>query len=142
MRILLAVQGGVGPRVTGPEIRGWEMARALGERHEVTLVVESPPSRTRDGHRLIPFTRRALIREGRRHDAVIAPILPPYLFTALRGTSTIMVSDQYDPIHIELSVFEGVQPGIARVLGSQRMVREVQLNFADVVVCGGGDNRP
>ena len=140
MRILLAVHGGVGPRVTGPEIRGWEMARALGERHEVTLAVQSPPSRTRDGHRLIPFTRRALVREGRRHDAVIAPILPPYLFTALRGTSTIMVSDQYDPIHLELSVFED-QPGIARVLGSQRMVREVQLSFADVVVCAGERQR-
>ena len=27
-----------------------------------------------------------------------------------------MVSDQYDPITLELSVFAGVQPGIARVI--------------------------
>ena len=140
MRILVVVHGDVGARVTGPEIRGWEMARALGERHEVTLAVQSPPARLRDGHRLIPFTRRLLIREGRRHDAVIAPILPPYLFAALRGTSTVMVSDQYDPIHLELSVSED-QSGVARALASQRMVREVQLDFADVVVCGGERQR-
>jgi glycosyltransferase involved in cell wall biosynthesis len=140
MRMLIAVHGGVGRRVTGPEIRGWEMARSLGERHEVTVAVQDPPSLRRDGLRLVPFTRPMLIREARRHDAVIAPVLPPYLLAALHGTSTVTVSDQYDPIHLELSVFEG-QPGVSRVLSAQRMMREVQLSFADVIVCAGERQR-
>ena len=140
MRILVAVMGGAGSRITGPEIRGWEMARALGERHEVTVAVHRPPSPTRDGHRLIPFTRREFAREARRHDAVVAPALPPYLFTALRGTSTVTVADQYDPIELELSVFSD-QPGLGRILRSQRMIREVQLKFADVIACAGARQR-
>jgi glycosyltransferase involved in cell wall biosynthesis len=140
MRILVVVNGGVGSRVAGPEIRGWEMARALGERHEVTVAARNPPSRTRDGHRLISLSRRALIREARRHDAVVAPILPPYLLAAGRGTSTIMVSDQYDPIDLELSIFAD-DPGIGRVLRAQRMVRRMQLRFADVIVCAGERQR-
>lgn len=140
MRILVVIHGGVGPRVTGPEIRGWEIARALGEHHAVTVAVQDPPSPSRDGHRLVQFTRRALIREARLHDAVVAPILPPYLFPAMLGTSTVMVSDQYDPIQLELAVFSG-QPGVARMLGSQRLVRRVQLSFADVIICGGERQR-
>jgi glycosyltransferase involved in cell wall biosynthesis len=140
LRILVAIHGTGGSRVTGPEIRGWALAHALAERHEVTVALYDPPASHRDGLRLVPFTRRALVREARRHDAVVAPVLPPYLFAALRGAGTITVSDQYDPVGLELSVFKD-QPGIARVIGSQSMVREVQLRFADVIACAGERQR-
>ena len=67
-------------------------------------------------------------------------MLPPYLFAALRGAGTVTVADQYDPVHLELSVLTE-QPGIARVLRTQRMVREVQLRFADVIACAGERQR-
>src|SRR3954471_15641162 len=130
MRILVAVHGGAGARVTGPEIRGWALARALAEQHEVSVIVHEPPADTRDGLRLVGFSRQALVREARQHDAVLAPVLPPYLFAALRGSRTITVSDQYDPVTLELSVFKSDQPGIARVIKAQNMIREAQLRFA------------
>jgi glycosyltransferase involved in cell wall biosynthesis len=141
MRILVAIHGGAGSRVTGPEIRGWSVARALAARHDVTVAVHDPAEATVDGLPVVPYTRGALVREARRHDAVVAPVLPPYLFAALRGTSTITVADQYDPVHIELSVFKGDQVGIGRVLKAQRMIREAQLRFADLVVCAGEAQR-
>ncbi len=140
MRILVAIHGGAGTRVTGPEIRGWALASALAERHEVTVALHDPPESSRGGLRLLPFTRRALVREARRHDAVVAPVLPPYLFAALRGARTITVSDQYDPVTLELSVFTD-QPGITRVIRAQRMIRDVQLRFADVIACAGERQR-
>jgi glycosyltransferase involved in cell wall biosynthesis len=140
MRLLVVVHGGVGGRVTGPEIRGWEIARALSAHHDVTVAVHDPPGPEKDGLPLVPSTRRELGRVARRHDAVIAPILPPYLFAALRGSRTIMVSDQYDPVELELSIFTN-QPGVARAIGSQRMVRRMQLRFADVVVCAAERQR-
>jgi glycosyltransferase involved in cell wall biosynthesis len=140
MRILVVVSGDAGSRVTGPEIRGWALARALGERHEVTVIVHNPPTATRHGLRLVAFTRGALVREARRHDAVVAPVIPPYLFAALRGTRTITVSDQYDPLVLELSVFTD-QPDIARVLKQQRSIRDAQLRFADVISCAGERQR-
>ncbi len=136
MRTLVVVQGGIGTRVTGPEIRGWAVARALAERHDVTVAINNPPSATHEGLRLVPSTRGSLVREARRHDAVVAPVIPPYLFAALRGSGTITVSDQYDPIWLELSVFTE-QPGIGRVLHAQRMIRDAQLRFADIVACAG-----
>jgi len=140
MKILVAVQGGAGRRVTGPEIRGWAMARALSEHHEVTVAVHDPPAATRDGLRLISNQRSAVVREARRHDAVVAPVIPPYLFAALRGTSTVTVADQYDPVWLELSVFTE-QPGISRVLKAQRMIRDVQVRFADVIAVAGEGQR-
>jgi glycosyltransferase involved in cell wall biosynthesis len=140
MRILAGVGGGTGSRISGPEIRGWALARALGERHDVTVAVHEPGPRELDGHRLVPFTRRRMVREARRHDAVIAPAIPPYLYAALRGSSTIAVADQYDPVALELSVFTD-QPGIARELEARRLIREVQLRFADVIVCAGAAQR-
>jgi glycosyltransferase involved in cell wall biosynthesis len=140
MRLLVVIQGGGGTRVTGPEIRGWALASALAERHEVSVILHDPPTAERDGMRLIAFSRGALIREARAADAVVAPVIPPYLFAALRGSGTITVSDQYDPVELELSVFTE-QPGIVRYLRAQKMIRDAQLRFADVVACAGDGQR-
>jgi glycosyltransferase involved in cell wall biosynthesis len=140
MRILVAIQGGAGAKVTGPEIRGWALARALAEHHDVTVALRDPPAASVDGPALVAFSRRTLAREARRHDAVIAPVLPPYLFAALRGCPTITVSDQYDPIWLELSVFTE-QADIGRVLRAQRMIRDAQVRFADVIVVAGERQR-
>jgi len=140
VRVLVVVQGGGGAKVTGPEIRGWALAHAFAEHHEVTVALHDPPSAERDGMRLVEFSRGTLIREARRHDAVIAPTIPPYLFAALRGSSTIAVSDQYDPVELELSVFTE-QPGIRRYLRAQKDAREAQLRFADVVAVAGESQR-
>jgi glycosyltransferase involved in cell wall biosynthesis len=140
LRILVAVQGGAGTKVTGPEIRGWAVAQALAERHDVTVALHDPPAQERDGMRLIRFSRRALAHQARRHDVVVAPVLPPYLFAALRGSSTITVSDQYDPIWLELSLFAD-QPEVARVLRAQRMIRDAQVRFADIIAVAGEGQR-
>jgi glycosyltransferase involved in cell wall biosynthesis len=102
----------------------------------VTVAVHEPDVPELDGHRLISFKRRELAREARRHDVVVAPAIPPYLYAVLRGARTITVADQYDPVTLELSVFSD-QPGIARVIHAQRMIREVQLRNADVIACAG-----
>jgi glycosyltransferase involved in cell wall biosynthesis len=113
------------------------MARALAERHDVTVAIHDAPGDTHDGLRVVESTRVSLIREARKHDAVVAPVIPPFLFAALRGSDTVTVSDQYDPVWLELSVFKGDQPGIGRVIRAQKMIRDAQLRFADIVACAG-----
>ncbi len=49
-------------------------------------------------------------------------------------------SDQYDPVTLELSVF-AEQPGIARVIKAQHLIRDAQLRFADVIACAGERQR-
>jgi glycosyltransferase involved in cell wall biosynthesis len=140
MRVLVVVQGGVGARVSGPEIRGWALARALAERHAVTVAVDDPPEASRDGVALVSNRRGELVREARRHDAVIASGLPPYLLTALRHARTVTVSDQYDPVWLETAVLTQ-QPSVARLLRAQRMMRDAQIRFADVIAVAGEAQR-
>lgn len=140
MRILVVVLGGVGPRVTGPEIRGWELAKALSQRHDVTVIAREPPAAEREGIPLVALSRPALARQARAHDAVIAPVLAPYLFATLRGAQTLTVSDQYDPVELELAALTD-QPDLERVLRCRHSARRLQLRFADVIVCAGESQR-
>jgi glycosyltransferase involved in cell wall biosynthesis len=140
MRILVVVQGGAGAKVAGPEIRGWALARALAEQHDVTVAVENPSASSREGLRMICNRRAEVVGEARRHDAIVAPVLPPYLLLALRGSGTVTVSDQYDPVWLELALLSD-QAGIARVLTAQLMIRDAQVRFADVIVVAGERQR-
>lgn len=140
MRVLVVVQGGAGTKVAGPEIRGQAVAQALAGRHQVTVAVDEPPSATHDGLRMVHNRRAELVREARRHDAIVAPVLPPYLLVALRRTATITVSDQYDPVWLELSLLTE-QAGISRLLKAQRMIREAQMRFADIIAVAGESQR-
>lgn len=140
MRVLVIMQGGAGGRLTGPEIRAWALAKALAEDHAVTVAVDDPAAATRDGLRLISNHRRELLGQARRHDAVIATAVAPYLLAALRYERTVTVSDQYDPVWLETGVLTQ-HPGIARQLRAQLMMRDAQVRYADVVVVAGSAQR-
>jgi glycosyltransferase involved in cell wall biosynthesis len=136
LRVLVLLQGELGERVSGPEIRGWEIAKALSERHLVTVAAGAATVGLRDGLRVIPSTPRRLIQEARRHDAVIAPSLPPYLLAALHNSPTLAIADLYDPVALEIA-------GVAtrNDLAVLRTHRRVQLKFADIILCASGPQR-
>jgi hypothetical protein len=79
LRILLLLPDHTGVDMGGPEIRGWQIADGLGSQHEITAAVRAPMSAPQGPVRLVPFTRRTLLREARRHDVVIGSCIPPYL---------------------------------------------------------------
>src|SRR6185312_10051342 len=128
MRTLVVIQGGIGAKVTGPEIRGWAMARGLSEHHDVTVAVDDPSAGVHDGLPLISNRRRELVAAARRHDAVVATALPPYLLAALRNSATVTVSDQYDPVWLETAVLTQ-DPATVRLLRAQRLMRRAQVRF-------------
>lgn len=81
-----------------------------------------------------------MLREALRHDAVVAACVPPYLLVlgALRGL--VMVADQYDPHELELATLEAGTTR-RRALQTRRAVRELQLRYADVVLCAARAQR-
>jgi hypothetical protein len=114
MRTLVVIQGGIGAKVTGPEIRGWAVARGLADHHDVTVAVDDPSEGVRDGLTLI---------SNRRAELVAA---------ALRNGGTVTVSDQYDPVWLETAVLTQ-DAATARLLRAQRLMRRAQVRFADVI---------
>jgi len=54
LRVLVLIQGRLGERIVGPEIRGWEMVRAFAQRHEVTAAADVSKPRVREGVPIVP----------------------------------------------------------------------------------------
>jgi len=139
-RVLVVVQGELGDRPAGPQIRGWEIARAFARRHDVTVAATTDAPHVRDGLPVVPRTRGSLVAQARRHDVLVGPVLPPYALAAAAGRRAVRVADLYDPVELEVGTLEaGWATGRARA--RQRALRRLQLRFADVVVCANGRQR-
>lgn len=128
------VNGALGEQLAAPEIRGWEMARALSSRHQVTVSAEQPGEETRDGIRIVPRDRARIIREARSSDVVVAPRLPPYLFAALAGRTPLLVADLYNPFDLEHSELMGSSV-LRKEIATAQVAQRLQLRFADVILC-------
>jgi glycosyltransferase involved in cell wall biosynthesis len=139
-RVLVGVPGKLGARMSGPGIRAWALARALAETFDVTAAVLDPPADYRDGVRLVPFVRRRLLREIVAHDAVISACIPPYLLPVTATRPTLVVSDQYDPVDLEVATLPD-SVGKRRALVSALAVTELHLRYADVILCANARQR-
>jgi glycosyltransferase involved in cell wall biosynthesis len=130
LRVLVLVQGTLGDRLSGPEIRGWEIVRAFAGRHQVTALAFVSERTTREGITVAPYTRRNLIRELDRHDVVIGPVIPPY---ALFGNpDCIRVADLYDPVALELGTLGGWKG--RHMVRQQERMRMMNLCWSDIVL--------
>jgi glycosyltransferase involved in cell wall biosynthesis len=139
-RVLIIIQGEPGDKPAGPEIRGWEIAKAFAAHHDVTVIADVPGEQTREGIRLVPRTRRRLVSEALRHDVVVGPLLPPFLLLALAARRQVRVADLYDPVDLELSTL-GDGWRVRRLTVQRRKLRQMQLRSADVVVCANEPQR-
>jgi glycosyltransferase involved in cell wall biosynthesis len=139
-RVLVIIQGEPNDKPAGPEIRGWEIAKAFSERHAVTVIADVAAEDVREGIRLVPRTRRRLVAEALRHDVVVGPLLPPFLLLAVAARRQVRVADLYDPVDLELSTL-GSGWKVRRLTAQRRKLRQLQLRSADVVVCANEPQR-
>ncbi len=131
------VQGKLSATMSGPEIRGVEIAKALSARHRVTVAVRGADVTELDGVAVIPFTRRRVMREALRHDVVLAPCIPPFLFALKTARQLRFISDLYDPVEIEMATMDGFD----REARAARAAQRIQLRFADLILCAGSRQR-
>jgi glycosyltransferase involved in cell wall biosynthesis len=134
---LILVPGVLGERVSGPEIRAVRLGQALSAENQVTLMAPGGGGE-HDGLPVVPFSRRRLLREARHHDVLMASTVPPFALALKRSLQIVAVSDQYDPVELELGTL-GDGAGRARV--TARASRRLQLRSADLVVCAGHRQR-
>jgi glycosyltransferase involved in cell wall biosynthesis len=133
-RILILVPGTLGERLSGPEIRAVRLGQALSAEHRVTLMAPGAGSGEHDGLAVVPFSRRRLLREARRHDVLMASTVPPFALALKRSLRIFAISDQYDPVELELGT---LGKGASRARATARAARRLQLRSADLVLCAG-----
>jgi glycosyltransferase involved in cell wall biosynthesis len=137
-RVLILVPGRLGERLSGPEIRAVRLGQALSAENRVTLMAPSVGSDEHDGLAVVPFSRRRLLREARRHDVLMASTVPPFALVLKRSLRIVAVSDQYDPVELELGT---LGKGAKRARATARAARRLQLRSADLVLCAGERQR-
>jgi glycosyltransferase involved in cell wall biosynthesis len=140
-RVLVHAAGELGDCLAGPEIRALEFAKALNSEYEVTLAAQRPSAGERDGIPVVPSTRRQLILETQRHDAVLSACPPPYLL-ALRPLvgRPLVIADLYDPHEQELATLEGEQER-TRALRTRATIQALHLRHSDRVLCASETQR-
>jgi glycosyltransferase involved in cell wall biosynthesis len=139
MRVLLLVYGDLSARRSGPQIRGLALARALSREHDVTVAVGDGTGDAGPGVRVVPSTRRHVAGEARRHDVFIAPVIPPYVLALKSHRPLITVSDQYDPVELEMGTLSG--RAAQAEIRAARAARALQLRYAEVVLCANEAQR-
>jgi len=133
-RVLILVPGVLGASLSGPEIRAVRLGQALATENEVTLMAPGTGANAHEGLPVVPFSRRGLLREARRHDVLMASTVPPFALALKRHLGIRAVSDQYDPVEIELGT---LGEGARRATMTAAAARRLQLRCADLVLCAG-----
>lgn len=139
-RVLVLVPGALGEHLTGPEIRAWELAKALSAKYEVTIAANRAVGGEREGIPIVASSRWRLLREAMRHDAIFSACLPPYLLALKPLRDFVAITDQYDPHELELATLAAGRHR-ERELRSRAAVQRLQLRNADLVLCAAERQR-
>jgi glycosyltransferase involved in cell wall biosynthesis len=135
------VPGALGERLAGPEIRAVEFAKALSMEYQVTLAAGEAVDGERDGIRVVAASRRRLLRESTRHDAVLSASLPPYVLSLKPLHGFVAITDQYDPHDLEIATKQQSDRQRERELCTRAAMQALQLRHSDVVLCAGERQR-
>ncbi len=107
-RALIICHDLVGPRMAGPAIRFWELARVLARQLDVTLALPGGTSLEPDGFRLLPYSPQdksgcAELAQAAnaQADVVIASGHQVWQMPFLRSLSVPLVADLWIPLPVE-----------------------------------------
>jgi glycosyltransferase involved in cell wall biosynthesis len=134
LRILVMSPGAVEGKLTGPEIRSLEFARALSALHEVVISTPSPSVSRLGALRVVGAGRAGIVREAARADVVISACMPPYLLALKRVLRFVAVADLYDPMEHELATIAHAGRR-SREQQKRADILEMQLRSADLILC-------
>ena len=157
VQVLLISHDLVGPRMAGPGMRYWELARVLARHTSVTLAAPAgsglPSEGAPEGEpslRLVQYARRdaALMRATMRKlveaaEVVVVPGDSCVEFPFLLSTDKCLVMDGYDPHTFENLVWNRGRPLEERLESHRRRLRilEMQCAAGDFYICAGERQR-
>jgi GT2 family glycosyltransferase len=142
-RVLVATGDVLQPKMAGPAIRAWHIARALAREHEVQLVTTNRCALTHPDFAVVRVDDRGLSRLVEWADVIIFQGNLMSQHEALRRSRKILVVDVYDPFHLEvLEQARDLEPR-ERLLAARRSteVLNEQLMRGDFFLCASEKQR-
>lgn len=143
MKILLFSHDVVGPRMAGPAIRYWEMARELSHDHEVTLAVPEPVTLPTGPIRIVvdPHATGGEMFAGQ--DVCITQLVWPRMAVSAQRHGVRLIADFYDPLLLEELAADQNRSSRSRHVRWRRTSSKVamSLDSADAVLCASERQR-
>lgn len=133
----------VAETMAGTAIRYWELAQALSLHHEVVLAVPHAPATLVSNCDVVSHNGRVDKRLVQSSDFLISQAVTPSLALALRGASTKLVLDAYDPAIFEVLESRRGTGGLAAVASHRAHLHQLRLSvkMADAIVCASERQR-
>lgn len=142
--VLIISHDVIGPRMAGPGIRCWHLARVLATQLSVTLAMPSETGASPEHVRPWPYTRGVWDSLADAVESASAVILAGDTlveFPALATCGAPLVVDGYDPHLVEtLALFAGTSEG-ETAYRQRKSVLETQCRLGDFFVCASERQR-
>lgn len=142
-RIAILTLDHLAPKMAGPAIRCWEMAKVLCQEHQVMLLTFGKCELPGEGF----TTKQVHILDFRKMlDDIDIIIMQGFLLQSmpfLHLTSHYLVADWYDPFHLESLEVEKYQPIETRNMALYNGLRELEneASRADLFLCASPKQR-
>lgn len=143
IRVLVITGDLLGPKMAGPAIRAWEMAKALHEVCEVRLVSTKASTLESNDFPVLFANEPELKQLVQWCEVLIFQGYTLSTFPWIRKTDTIIVADIYDPMHLEY-LEQGKDQSIHKRAKMTDYISEVlnlQLEQADFFLCASEKQR-
>ena len=142
-RIVVATGDVLEPKMAGPAIRAWHIACALAREHDVQLVSTQDATLTHPDFPVRAVDERELGQLESWCDVLVFQGNLMRQYPVLRDTDKIVVTDIYDPFHLEvLEQARGLQPsGRLLAVQSSTDVLNEQLRRGDFFLCASEKQR-
>ncbi|HEX2028327.1 MAG TPA: glycosyltransferase [Nitriliruptorales bacterium] len=142
-RVLIITADTLGPKMAGPAIRAWEMAKLLAREHEVVLGGMSRPQLSHGSFKTVHFDAGNARRWIGWAEVIVLQGFAMFHFPEIVDSDAAVVVDIYDPFHIEAIVLRRDEPPQERwaTARSDREVVNDQLQRGDLFLCASDKQR-
>jgi GT2 family glycosyltransferase len=142
-RVLVATGDVLQPKMAGPAIRAWHIARVLSAEHEVRLVSPHESTLSHPDFPVMQADDRQFTELEAWADVIVFQGNLMRQYSAFRDTKKIVIADVYDPFHLEvLEQSRHLQHDARRfAVRSSTEVLNEQLMRADFLMCASDKQR-
>lgn len=145
-RVLVVTGDAIGPRMAGPAIRAWHIAKTLSAENDVRVLSTNkavPLDDIIDVGVISIHEPKSVEKHEEWADVIVIQGYPLWFFPALENTKKVLVVDVYDPMHLEqLEQARGktFEAWNSQILGAAEVLNH-QLLLGDFFLCASDRQR-